>query len=87
MLVHIKELFRAGVAESFAHPAFNTQNLETSIGIIQAAEELGVPVIVATSEGTISYAGLETLKLLSPWHIRPRRRLPCILTTERTYSD
>lgn len=61
MLVHIKELFRAGVAESFAYPALNTQNLETSIGIIQAAEELGVPVIVATSEGTISYAGLETI--------------------------
>jgi fructose/tagatose bisphosphate aldolase len=61
MLVHIKELLRTGIAEAFAYPAFNTQNLETTIGIVQAAEELGVPVIVATSEATISYAGLETI--------------------------
>lgn len=61
MLVHIKQLFRTDIAGSFAYPAFNTQDLETTIGIIQAAEELGVPVIVATSEGTISYAGLETI--------------------------
>lgn len=61
MLVHIKELFRGDVSGSFAYPAFNTQNLETTIGIVQAAEDLGVPVIIATSEGTISYAGLETI--------------------------
>lgn len=61
MLVHIKQLFRTDIAGSFAYPAFNTQDLETTIGIIRAAEDLGVPVIVATSEGTISYAGLETI--------------------------
>lgn len=61
MLVHIKELFKQNGAENFAYPAFNTQNLETTIGIIQAAEEAGAPVIAATSEGTINYAGLETI--------------------------
>lgn len=61
MLVHIKELFRNHFAGEFAYPAFNTQDLETTIGIVQAGEELGVPVIAATSEGTISYAGLETI--------------------------
>src|SRR5438093_3381561 len=61
MLVHIKELFKEGVTEKFAYPAFNTQNLETTLGIIRAGEELDVPLIVATTEGTISYAGLETI--------------------------
>lgn len=61
MLVHIKELFAKHFAGQFAYPAFNTQDLETTIGIVQAGEELGVPVIAATSEGTISYAGLETI--------------------------
>lgn len=61
MLVHIKELFRNDPAGRFAYPAFNTQNLETTIGIVRAAEELAVPVIIATSEGTINYAGLETI--------------------------
>jgi len=61
MLVHIKELFRNDLAGRFAYPAFNTQNLETTIGIIRAADDLQVPVIVSTSEGTIGYAGLETI--------------------------
>ena len=60
MLIHIRELFK-NHDSSFAYPAFNTQNLETTLGIIQAAEELGAPVIVATSEGTVGYAGLETI--------------------------
>src|SRR5579864_4977293 len=61
MLVHIKELFSRDIATEFAYPAFNTQNLETTLGIVQAGEELGVPVIVATTEGTLNYAGLETI--------------------------
>jgi ketose-bisphosphate aldolase len=61
MLVHIKKLFAGEVVGKFAYPAFNTQDLETTIGIIQAAEALNTPVIIATSEGTIKYAGLETI--------------------------
>ncbi len=47
-----------------AYPAFNTQNLETTLGIIQASEESNAPVIIATSEGTIAYAGLEVMAAL-----------------------
>lgn len=61
MLVHIKELFAKEVRGKFAYPAFNTMNLEITRGIIEAAEELGTPVIIETSEGAIKYAGLETM--------------------------
>lgn len=61
MLVHIKELFTKEVRGKFAYPAFNTINLETTIGIIKAAEELNTPIILETSEGAIKYAGLETI--------------------------
>jgi fructose-bisphosphate aldolase, class II len=61
MLVHIKELFKGDVVGKFAYPAFNTMNLETTLGIIAAAEEMNAPVILETSEGAIKYAGLETL--------------------------
>lgn len=60
MLSHIRDLFKNHDAP-FAYPAFNTQNLETTLGIIQAAEAVDAPVIIATSEGTVSYAGLETI--------------------------
>ncbi len=61
MLVHIKELFKGDVVGKFAYPAFNTQNLETTLGIIAAAEEMNAPIILETSEGAIKYAGLSTL--------------------------
>lgn len=64
MLVHIKELFPNNgkdVIGKFAYPAFNTMNLETTLGIISAAEDLNTPVILETSEGAIKYAGLETI--------------------------
>lgn len=61
MLVHIKELFAGDVVGTFAYPAFNTMNLEITRGIVAAAEEVGVPVIMEVSEGAIAYAGLHTL--------------------------
>lgn len=61
MLVHIKELFAKPVRGKFAYPAFNTINLETTQGIIAAAEELNTPVIIETTESTVKYAGLETI--------------------------
>lgn len=66
MLVHIKELFKndptgKDVVGKFAYPAFNTMNLEMTLGIIAAAEEMNTPIILETSEGAIKYAGLATL--------------------------
>ncbi len=66
MLVHIKELFKddptgSAVVGKFAYPAFNTMNLETTLGIISAAQELNTPIILETSEGAIKYAGLTTI--------------------------
>jgi fructose/tagatose bisphosphate aldolase len=61
MLVHIKELFKGDVVGKFAYPAFNTQNLEMTKAIIAGAEEANAPVIIDVSEGSIEYAGLETI--------------------------
>ncbi len=61
MLVHIKELVTPNMVGKFAYPAFNTQNMETTMGIIQAADELNTPVIMEVSEGAIKYAGLATI--------------------------
>jgi fructose-bisphosphate aldolase class II len=45
----------------YAVGAFNTSNLEISQAIFEAAGELGAPVIVATSESAIEYAGYDNL--------------------------
>jgi fructose/tagatose bisphosphate aldolase len=61
MLVHIKSFFLGDVVGKFAYPAFNTQNLEVTLGIVAAAEEARVPVIIDVSEGAIKFAGLSTI--------------------------
>ena len=46
MLVGLKEILAMAEEKSFAIPAFNVYNMETVMGIIQAAEEAKAPVII-----------------------------------------
>lgn len=43
---------------SYAIPAFNVENMEMIMGVIQVAEELNSPVIIQTTPSTIKYASL-----------------------------
>ena len=45
----------------YAVPAFNTQDLETTLGIVRAAEKQKAPVIIQTSVGALEYAGIDDL--------------------------
>jgi fructose/tagatose bisphosphate aldolase len=45
MLVDLKEILK-GTEEGYAVPAFNVYNMETVMGIIQAAEQAKSPVIL-----------------------------------------
>lgn len=46
MLVNLKEILDIAGKESFAVPAFNTYNMETVMGVIEAANELNAPVVI-----------------------------------------
>ncbi|MDF2926912.1 MAG: fructose-bisphosphate aldolase [Paenibacillaceae bacterium] len=46
MLVNLDELLSLAERKEFAVPAFNTYNMETVTGVIQAAEEARSPVII-----------------------------------------
>ncbi len=61
MLVHIGKLINKQMLGKYAVPAFNTQDLETTQGIIRAAEAQKAPVIIDTSVGALEYAGIEEL--------------------------
>jgi len=47
--------------KGYAVGAFNTSNLEITQAIIEAAEEMKSPVIIATSEKALKYAGADVL--------------------------
>ena len=55
------ELQREAQRGKYAVGAFNTSNLEITQAILEAAVECRSPVIVATSQSAIKYAGIEVL--------------------------
>ncbi len=60
-LVTTKEILVPAREGGYAVGAFNTSNLEITQAIFEAASELRAPIIVATSESAIKYAGFENL--------------------------
>lgn len=56
-LVNGKSMLDAARAGSYAVGAFNTNNLEWTRGILAAAQEKGVPVLIQTSMGAAKYMG------------------------------
>ncbi|OGF22447.1 hypothetical protein A2Y83_04105 [Candidatus Falkowbacteria bacterium RBG_13_39_14] len=61
MLVHTKEILVGAKKNKYAIGAFNTCNLEMTLGIIHAAQEARSPVIVQVTENEIKYAGLKPI--------------------------
>jgi fructose-bisphosphate aldolase class II len=61
MLVTNKDLLLAAKREAYAVGAFNIQNLESFLAVVEAAVEEKSPVIVAVTPGAIKYAGLNYL--------------------------
>jgi len=61
MLVTNKKLLSAAKAKGYAVGAFNIQNLETLLAVVEASTDERSPVIVAVTPSTIKYAGLEYL--------------------------
>lgn len=64
MLTTLKPVLDAANRENYAVGAFNTNNLEITQAIIEAAVEMKSPVIIQTSEGAIEYGGMDYLKAL-----------------------
>ncbi|MEM2466127.1 MAG: class II fructose-1,6-bisphosphate aldolase [Candidatus Bathyarchaeia archaeon] len=64
MLVTNKELLLKAQKEAYAIGAFNIQNLESLLAVVEAAVEEKSPVIVAVTPSAIKYGGLNYLTRL-----------------------
>ena len=60
----IFETFEKALKRKFAIGAFNFYNLESLQAILEAGEEMGVPIICSVSEGALQYMGFETTAML-----------------------
>jgi fructose-bisphosphate aldolase class II len=61
MLTTGKKILAAADRGRYAVGAFNTNNMEITQAVIEAAVEAKSPVIIQTSEGAIEYAGMDYL--------------------------
>ena len=60
-----KKILERARKQRYAVPHFNINNLEIVQGVVQAAVHLKSPIILATSEGAIHYAGMKYLYALA----------------------
>ncbi len=60
--MNLQQYYSSAIKNGYAIGAFNFVNLETLTAILDAAQELGTPVIVAVSESAFNYMGFEFLK-------------------------
>ena len=56
-LVTPKQLMQDAQKGGYAIPAFNVENMEMAMAVVQAAEELRSPVILQTTPSTVKYGG------------------------------
>ncbi|MBW6471115.1 MAG: class II fructose-1,6-bisphosphate aldolase [Methanosarcinaceae archaeon] len=63
-LVTNKEVLDAANDGGYAVGAFNINNMEIVQSIVTTASEMNAPVILAASQGAISYAGIEYLEAI-----------------------
>lgn len=68
MLVSSKELLLDAQKNGYAVGAFNTNNLEITHAIFQAAEALDAPILVQLSSGALKYAGIKFLPQIVRTH-------------------
>lgn len=64
-LQNTKEMFRKANENGYAVPAFNFNNMEQMMAIVEACAEMGSPVILQCSKGAIDYMGSYMVPMLA----------------------
>lgn len=60
-ILSTKNILEDATKGGYAVPAFNIHNMETIHAIVEAANEMNSPLIIAATPGTVSYAGPQYL--------------------------
>jgi fructose-bisphosphate aldolase class II len=78
VLVNLNDILPKARRKGYAVGAFNTSNLEITQAIITAGEKSRAPVIIATSEKAIKYAGIENISSMITTMAK-RTNIPVVL--------
>ncbi len=64
-IISTREMLLNAKKNQYAVPAFNIHNLETMQAVLEGAWEMKSPVIIATTPGTVKYAGMDYLAAMA----------------------
>jgi fructose-bisphosphate aldolase class II len=78
-LVSMRELLDHAAANGYGIPAFNVNNLEQVQAVMQAASEVGAPVILQASAGARKYAGEAFIKHLIQAAVESYPHIPLVM--------
>jgi fructose-bisphosphate aldolase class II len=78
-LVSMRELLDHAAANGYGIPAFNVNNLEQVQAVMEAAKEVGAPVILQASAGARKYAGEPFIKHLIQAAVEAYPHIPLVM--------
>ncbi len=85
-LVSMRELLDHAATNGYGIPAFNVNNLEQVQAIMEAAKEVGAPVIMQASAGARKYAGEGFLKHLIAAAVESYPTIPVVMHQDHGQS-
>jgi fructose-bisphosphate aldolase, class II len=85
-LVSMRELLDHAAANNYGIPAFNVNNLEQVQAVMEAAKEVGAPVILQASAGARKYAGESFIKHLISAAIEAYPQIPLVMHQDHGQS-
>jgi fructose-bisphosphate aldolase class II len=85
-LVSLRELLDHAALEGYGIPAFNVNNLEQVQAVMEAAKEVGAPVILQASAGARKYAGEAFIKHLVAAAVEAYPHIPLVMHQDHGQS-
>ena len=85
-LVSMRQLLDHAAENGYGLPAFNVNNLEQVTAIMQAADEVGAPVIMQASAGARKYAGEPFLRHLIEAAVEAYPHIPVVMHQDHGQS-
>ena len=85
-LVSMRELLDHAAVNGYGIPAFNVNNLEQVQAVMEAAKEVGAPVILQASAGARKYAGESFIKHLIQAAVEAYPQIPLVMHQDHGQS-
>ena len=86
MLITLRQLLDHAAEHGYGIPAFNVNNLEQIQAVMEAAKEVGAPVILQASAGARKYAGESFIKHLVAAAVETYPHIPLVMHQDHGQS-